>query len=549
MSHSDSDYSPSMDTSSETDSVYSLATEDYGVDDRAARIARREARAAADAVESDGETLGSEDSEESEEEEDSEMDDFIVDDDAEEEDSSDYETDAEEGPTLIVMPSMRSLGMSYRAVARCLQPALDACNSDAEESERVSKRRRETAGGANYTREERAYLSQLPADERERIDALEAGAVNKDLASAVPLRFRILGAPMNDATKAMLMGRLSHLQRMSEGSGEYHKLSNWLNGAARLPLGRYHPLALRTSEPSAVCGFLQATRATLDATVYGHQESKDQILRILAQWVSNPSSRGHCIGIQGPMGTGKTSLVKNGIAKALDAPFAFVALGGASDGAFLEGHGFTYEGSTYGKIAEALIKTQCMNPILFFDELDKVSDTSRGEEIINILTHLTDASQNERVTDRYFGELELDLSKALMVFSYNDESRINPILRDRMITIRVDGYTVDDKLAIAAGHLLPSIYEQYGMAPADVVFDTDILKSVIGRVGDERGVRNLRRGLESIVGWLNMLRYVPPAGEQPLVFPVRVDESMVRKYLKKEKGGTMSDDVVRAMYM
>lgn len=504
---------------------------------------------------SDGETLGSEDTsdEEYEEDESSNMSDFIVDDDesleyetdSEGDDSEDADADAgdvrmkDAGAAIIMLPWPAALGRSYAAIKANVAGA-DA--EDDDETARGTKRRRDA-----FTREERSYLSQLPDAERQRMEALADDVAVANQSDAVPLRFRILASPMSPAAKSHLIARLNNLARMNEGSGEYHKINNWMHSAVRLPLGVYEPLSI-TGTPAEVRAFLQRTRATLDAAIYGHKDSKDQILRILAQWVSNPASRGHCIGIQGPMGTGKTSLVKNGIAKALNAPFAFIALGGASDGAFLEGHGFTYEGSTYGKIAEALMKAQCMNPILFFDELDKVSETSRGEEIIHILTHLTDASQNERITDRYFSELDLDLSKALMVFSYNDESRVNPILRDRMITIRVEGYTTEDKLVIAADHLLPSIYEQYGLAAGDVVFAPDVLRAIIGRVGDERGVRNLRRGLESIVGWLNMLRYVPEDPAAPVVFPVRVDEAMVRKYLKKEGGG-MSEEVARAMYM
>ena len=280
---------------------------------------------------------------------------------------------------------------------------------------------------------------------------------------------------MDAITKQIVISKIDEFNMMSPHSSEYFKSRRWLNEISRLPLGVYHKLPIANNASTSggpstsgtvnltteYASFLTRVNNTLNETVYGHVEAKDQVLRILAQWITNPGSRGHCIGIQGPMGVGKSSLVKDGISKALNIPFAFIALGGASDGSFLDGFSVTYEGSTYGKIAEMLMKAQCMNPIIFFDELDKVSHSSRGDEIIGILTHLTDSVQNEKFNDKYFGEIDLDLSKCLFVFSYNDENLINPILRDRMIQIHVKGYSTQDKLQIAKNYLLPSIMKQY----------------------------------------------------------------------------------------
>ena len=164
----------------------------------------------------------------------------------------------------------------------------------------------------------------------------------------------------------------------------------------------------------------------LDKAVYGQSQAKKEIQRIIAQWI-NGEMKGYCFGFEGPPGTGKTSQAKKGISKCLmdnneSRPFSFIALGGSSNGSTLEGHSYTYVGSTWGKIADILIETQCMNPIIFIDELDKVSKTENGREIIGILTHLTDSSQNEEFCDKYFSGIKLDLSKALFIFSYNDFS-------------------------------------------------------------------------------------------------------------------------------
>jgi ATP-dependent Lon protease len=204
-----------------------------------------------------------------------------------------------------------------------------------------------------------------------------------------------------------------------------------------------------------------------------------------------------------------TSLVKDGISKILGREFAFIALGGCGDSSFLEGHSYTYEGSTWGKIAQIVMESKCMNPVIYFDELDKISDTPRGQEIIGVLTHLTDTTQNNQFHDKYFSEIELDLSKCMFIFSYNDENLVNPILRDRMYRIRTKGYDLKEKTIIARNYMLPKIREQVGFGPDDIVFSDEILGHIISnQAKGEEGVRNLKRSLEIIHTKLNLYRLV-----------------------------------------
>jgi len=210
------------------------------------------------------------------------------------------------------------------------------------------------------------------------------------------------------------------------------------------------------------------------------------------------------------MGNGKTTLVKEGISKVLNRPFAFISLGGASDSAYFDGHCYTYEGSHWGRIVQILQDSKCMNPVFYFDELDKISDTQKGEEIIHMLTHLTDSSQNSLFQDNYFPGVNLDLSKALFIFSYNDESRVNKILRDRMYVINTKGFSADDKLKIVREYLIPDIYENYEFKEDEISLSDDILKHIIQTyTEEEEGVRNLKRCIETIVSKVNiyMLTY------------------------------------------
>ena len=120
-----------------------------------------------------------------------------------------------------------------------------------------------------------------------------------------------------------------------------------------------------------------------------------------------------------------------------------------------------------------------MNPVIYFDELDKISDTTKGDEIIHMLTHLTDPSQNNLFQDNYFPGVNLDLSKALFIFSYNDESKVNKILKDRMYVIHTKGFKTDDKIKICNEYLIPDIFSTFAFSKEEIVFSDEIIKTVI----------------------------------------------------------------------
>jgi ATP-dependent Lon protease len=270
-----------------------------------------------------------------------------------------------------------------------------------------------------------------------------------------------------------------------------------------------------------------------------------QIMQFMGQWIANPGAMGSAIAIHGPPGTGKTSLIKEGISKILGREFTFIALGGAGDSSFLEGHSYTYEGSTWGRIVQILIDSKCMNPVIYFDELDKVSDTPRGEEIIGILTHLTDTSQNSQFHDKYFSEIDFDLSKCLFIFSYNDESKVSSILRDRMYRIQTKGYESKEKVVIARDYLLPKIREQVSFKEGEVIIPDDTIQYIVGNSAltkEESGVRNLKRCLEIVHTKLNLFRLVKPDSElfgkdmeMKVTFPYTVTRKDVDTLIKNEE--------------
>jgi ATP-dependent Lon protease len=205
------------------------------------------------------------------------------------------------------------------------------------------------------------------------------------------------------------------------------------------------------------------------------------------------------------MGVGKTSFARNGVSAVLKRPFEFFSLGGAADSANFVGHSYTYEGAQWGRIADSLMNAKSMNPVMYFDELDKVSTTPHGEEIISMLIHLTDRSQNTQFHDRYFAGIEFDLSQCLFVFSFNDESKVHPILRDRMQVINCAGYSAEDKKVILTQYVWPQILERIKIE--GLTISDEAVKYLISEFSrEEEGVRTLMRAVESLVTRINLLR-------------------------------------------
>jgi ATP-dependent Lon protease len=233
--------------------------------------------------------------------------------------------------------------------------------------------------------------------------------------------------------------------------------------------------------------------------------AKTQIMQILAQWISNPTSVGNVIALKGPMGVGKTSFAKNGVSTVLKRPFEFFSLGGAADSANFVGHSYTYEGAQWGRIADSLMNAKSMNPVMYFDELDKISTTPHGEEIVSMLIHLTDRSQNTQFHDRYFAGVDFDLSQCLFVFSFNDESKIHPILKDRMQVIHCSGYSAEEKKVILTQYVWPQILERTKIS--GLTINEEAVKYLISEFSkEEEGVRTLMRAVESLVTRINLLR-------------------------------------------
>ena len=376
----------------------------------------------------------------------------------------------------------------------------------------------------------------------------EIKEVNKISYSDVPYRLSVLQSSIPRMFKSIALNKISTLRNMDPGSGEFYKIKNWVDGFMKIPFDNEKklPVTLETHGREACSVFMDNAKKQLDDAVYGLDDAKLQLMQLVGQWIANPQAIGTAVAIHGPPGTGKTSLIKDGVSKILGRDFAFIALGGATDSSFLEGHSYTYEGSTWGKIVDILIQCKSTNPVIYFDELDKISETPKGDEIVGILTHLTDTTQNSQFHDKYFSEIAFDLSKCLFIFSYNDESRVNRVLLDRMFRIRTSGYSAKEKVTITQNYLVPKIVEQVKFSPEDIRIPSDIVEYIVENYTEkEEGVRNLKRCLEIIHTKLNLHRLMTPGTivsmfpkefkSNEVVFPFTVTRNNLEHLLKKNE--------------
>ena len=252
--------------------------------------------------------------------------------------------------------------------------------------------------------------------------------------------------------------------------------------------------------------FLEDTRKKLDEQIYGHKETKEKTIEMLGKIISVQGCNIHPIGLAGPPGVGKTKFAQV-LAECLNIPFVQITLGGQNDGELLHGHGYTYSGAQPGLIVKKMVDAGSARCIMFFDELDKCAPKyGQINEISSILIHLTDPMTNASFQDRFFQEITFPLSKVIFVFSFNDTSKIDKILLDRMEVLNIESYNISEKINIANDYLLKDICKNVGFPYGSIKFNNEILTKIIADYTYEPGVRSLKRCIENILLKLNLDR-------------------------------------------
>jgi endopeptidase La len=350
-----------------------------------------------------------------------------------------------------------------------------------------------------------------------------------------PYLFRALQSNMPMEVKAEVVRKVEMAN--SDGSSEDNqKLTSWIDALLKIQFGNIKETSITNkSGKKVIHKHFKDALDIMDESIYGHNQAKNVILQIIAHNFTNPHGNSTVIGIQGPMGNGKTTLIEKGVAKVLDRPFCHISLGGAKDSSYLDGHDYTYIGSKWGKIADVLMKAKCMNPIIYFDELDKVSRSEKGDEIINVLMHLIDTSQNSHFEDKYFTGVEFDLSKATFIFSYNDNSLVSPILMDRITEIETSGFKTDEKIEIAEQYLQPNIMKDIGFNSTDISYTNEVYRHIIENYTVEGGVRKLKEILYQVAREINLRKLMnKKINNAKMKLPIVITKDIIDKDILKK---------------
>ncbi|CAA9385879.1 endopeptidase La [uncultured Nocardioides sp.] len=337
----------------------------------------------------------------------------------------------------------------------------------------------------------------MERSQREFLLRQQLAAIRKELGEGEPgspggpedYRARVDAADVPDAVRAALLREVDKLERSSDQSPETAWIRTWLDTVLELPW------QVTTDDSTDVV----AARAVLDADHHGLDEVKERIVEYLAvrarraerglQVVGGRGS-GAVILLAGPPGVGKTSLGES-VARALGRTFVRVALGGVRDEAEIRGHRRTYVGALPGRIVRAVKEAGSRNPVVLLDEVDKVGADYRGDPAAALLEVL-DPAQNHTFRDHYL-ELDLDLSDVLFIATANVVEQIPQALLDRMELVTLDGYTEDDKVAIARDFLLPRQLERAALTGEEVSVSDAALREMAASYTREAGVRQMER--------------------------------------------------------
>jgi ATP-dependent Lon protease len=365
----------------------------------------------------------------------------------------------------------------------------------------------------SYIKELKELIYYSNSDELLLLDNKIKNIIDQDSSGVLSLSYknRILKSDMSFDNKVIAYKYMRIIESYNDQSSEeLSKYKTWLNTLLTIPFNKYHSNNItNTTNLVQIKEYLIHIRQLLDKNLSFLDYPKDQILNIIAQLIRNPNSQINAIGLYGNKGIGKTHFIES-ISEALGRPLIRISLGGNTDVQSLKGHNFTYIGSKQGKIIDGLIESKVMNPIIFFDEIDKISQSHHGSDITGFLIHLIDLTTNSKFNgDEYFSGIELDLSRALFIFTYNDPELVDSILADRLYKIKINNYTKQEKIHITTKHLINTILKEFNLTNNDIQLSQEIIEEIVN-LSNDSGMRSIKNNIHLIISRLNTLLLSDP---------------------------------------
>lgn len=327
--------------------------------------------------------------------------------------------------------------------------------------------------------------------------------------------------------KVVMLRHFNSMKTTDPTSTEYYKNQGFLEWCFSVPWNRYTKFPVDfTNDKNEIKDFLERVQLQLDEHIYGMHHVKNEIVNFVAKRISNPLSEKNNLALIGPPGVAKTTFVKV-LSETLSVPLKIIPMGGVKDSSYFTGHSYVYVESNPGQILQSIVQCKSMNPILLFDEIDKVSMSELGKDVHSFFINLVDPATNSRFVDHYFQRMTFDLSKIMFVFTMNDTSNVSPVLLDRLNVVHVEEPTVEDKKHILVHHCLPDIVNNIGLsckveickASIDWIFDKICKGSTVP------SLRYFYRVVEKLVLEANKrkLMLIPPFINET----INIDESIV----------------------
>jgi len=378
-----------------------------------------------------------------------------------------------------------------------------------------------SASMVRFSATERHYIRGMKRKDRTSIVKL-MDADTKRLCGGTgmaPLRIQVLQSALPEDVKMQIFETLRTCNS--------DKYMQWVRRALLLPWSVRAPQPIYRSAYDAVA----TAREQMNSIASGFEEVKTEILKLVCQQAyGSHCVSGFSIGLEGPPGTGKTHFSRNAIAKALNRPLVEVQLGGATDISYLMGIIYPYEGSKEGRLAAGMIEAGVRNPIFYFDEVDKISDTERGRELASVLIHLIDPTSNASIRDRFFHGINIDFSECLFIFSYNDASKVSHILLDRIKTFQIDPPSLSQRCEILGKYIVPRVANRLGTSQSlhndAVEFIAEISE------GRDAGMRGAEKDVDNVMSLAQL--QCAQGDDAPAIITKRFAEEVLTRQLTKQ---------------